>query len=108
MERKGYRVTTAMSVKEAYRVFDEHQGKFDLIFTEAMFPDGTGVEVLEKLLTLYHEIPGLLSSGYTDHRAMVDLARSNNIVFLHKTYALASLYETVSQVLTKDRLSLAS
>ncbi len=100
--KKGYEVTTAMSAKEALRVFAEHEGRFDLIFSDAMLPDGTGMEVLMELLATRPHIKGLLSSGYTDHRALVDAARENEIAFLHKPYALTSLYEMVAKVLSQD------
>ena len=107
LKKRGYQVVTAMSATEALRVFRDHDAAFDLIFTDAMLPDGTGMEVLDELLTEHPEIKGLLSSGYTDHRAMVDAARANDIAFLHKPYALASLYETVRDVLQQE-VSLAN
>lgn len=99
---KGYQVITAMTAKEALRVFDEHDGRFDMIFSDAMLPDGTGMEVLDRLLTTHPHIRGLLSSGYTDHRALVDAAREKDIAFLHKPYALTSLYEMVGKVLGQE------
>ena len=108
LEKRGYRITTAKCANEAYRVFEARTSEFDLIFSDAMLPDGTGMDVLEKILGEHPHIPGLLSSGYTDHRAMIDVARANDITFLHKPYALKSLYETVESVLKENEMAMAN
>jgi len=108
LRKKGYQVETAMSVAEAYRVYGENAGLFDLIFSDAMLPDGTGMEVVEKLLGENESLRALLSSGYTDNRALVDMANEPRISFLHKPYSLPDLYKTVRAVLDDEDAALLS
>jgi PAS domain S-box-containing protein len=108
LRQKGYHVETAMSVAEAFKVYEENGGLFNLIFSDAMLPDGTGMEVVEKLLDQNKNLCALLSSGYTDHRSLIDMANDRRIAFLHKPYALPDLYKTVRSVLDGEERALLS
>lgn len=99
LKKAGFQVTPAASAKAALAAYDEHGGAFDMIFTDAVLPDGTGMEVLEDLLGRNPALKALLSSGYTDARALLDKAMDRHIPFLHKPYSLAELYEKLREVI---------
>ena len=64
----GYSVLTAGSVAEGLELAKEI--KFDLYILDIRLPDGTGVELCQKLRELNSEIPILYYSAYgdeTDH-----------------------------------------
>lgn len=103
LENRGFVIEAAETRSEAIETFDREKGNFDMIFTDAKLPDGTGIEVLEHVMKTHPEIPALISSGYTDDRALVDQARSRGVEFLQKPYALEKLHETVQEVLGEDR-----
>ncbi|MGI9243771.1 MAG: ATP-binding protein, partial [Verrucomicrobiales bacterium] len=46
----GYEVLTAMSIREANQLFAENHGQFHLIFSDAVLPDGNGVDLLCEIL----------------------------------------------------------
>ena len=84
LKKAGFVVTPAASFKAAIEAYDEHDGNFDMIFTDAVLPDGTGMEVLEVVIEREPSLKALLSSGYTDARALLDKAMDRKIPFLHQ------------------------
>ncbi len=99
LKKAGFEVTPAASARAAIQAYEENEGKFDMIFTDAVLPDGSGMEVLEILLEKDPSLRALLSSGYTDARALLDKAMERRIPFLHKPYSLAQLYEKLREVI---------
>ncbi len=99
LHQHGYRVVTAPSVAGAFKTFEKEREDFDLIFTDAMLPDGTGMEVIREIRTLKPSIKALISSGYTDDRAQNHQAGGEGVRFLQKPYELNRLYEAVFEVL---------
>ena len=99
LKKAGYQVISADCAKAAYEVYDEHDGQFDLIFSDAVLPDGTGMEILGCFLDRDPKLRALLSSGYTDARALLDKALERDIPFLHKPYSLAELYEKLREAI---------
>jgi DNA-binding NtrC family response regulator len=63
LKRSGYQVKSAGCTKAAFEVYDAHDGQFDLIFVDAVLPDGTGMEILGNLLDRDPNLHALLSSG---------------------------------------------
>ena len=97
--KNGYEVVPAGSIREANKVFNEHDGRFDLIFSDAVLPDGNGVDMLEKILGKYPDMRALLSSGYTDKQNLIGMLEEYNAHFLQKPYPLPKLLETVGEIL---------
>jgi two-component system cell cycle sensor histidine kinase/response regulator CckA len=101
LRQNGYVVTIASSLREARGLFAEHQGEFEMIFSDAVLPDGNGIELLEALLSAHPEIKGILSSGYTDKHNVNEMLRHRAIEFLQKPYSLPILVSTVGEMMGK-------
>lgn len=99
LTQNGYTVTTAFCVKEALDRFEADQGNFDMIFSDAVLPDGNGVQLLDIFLTRNPALRALLSSGYTDRESLMQMARQRRISFLPKPYTLPTLFRTVADVM---------
>ena len=99
LTQNGYNVTTAFCVKEALAQFDSVQGNFDMIFSDAVLPDGNGVQLLDIFLSKNPSLRALLSSGYTDRDSLMQMARQRRISFLPKPYTLPTLFRTVADVM---------
>ncbi|NCF83912.1 MAG: response regulator [Verrucomicrobiaceae bacterium] len=99
LKKAGFIVTPAASFKAAIEAYDENDGRFDMVFTDAVLPDGTGMEILEIVLEKDPSLKPLLSSGYTDARALLDKAMDRKIPFLQKPYSLSQLYEKLREVI---------
>lgn len=99
LTQNGYVVTPAATASEARARFDESSGQFDMIFSDAVLPDGNGVQLLDTFLTRTPGMRALLSSGYTDRGTLLGMARNRRISFLPKPYSLPVLYQTVAEVM---------
>ena len=74
-------------------------GGYDMILSDCVLPDGSGVECLVEELEREPNTRAILSTGYTDREALVDAASEYDIGFLQKPYPLPKLFETVRHVL---------
>ena len=64
LERQGYAVRTADSVATALAVAAEPEARFDALVSDIGLPDGTGVELLNKLRDAGHDVPAVALSGF--------------------------------------------
>ncbi|HEX2747079.1 MAG TPA: response regulator [Verrucomicrobiales bacterium] len=99
LTQNGYVVTSAATVSEARALFDESSGQFEMIFSDAVLPDGNGLQLLDTFLTRNPGLRALLSSGYTDKTSLLEMARHRRISFLPKPYSLPVLFQTVAEVM---------
>lgn len=99
LSQNGYNVITAATAKEARARFEEGGGAFDMIFSDAVLPDGNGLQLVDAFLTKNPSIRALVSSGYTDKNSLLDMARTRKISFLPKPYSLPDLFQTVAEVM---------
>ena len=99
LSQNGYTVTAVATAREARARFDESSGQFDMIFSDAVLPDGNGLQLLDSFLTTNPALRALLSSGYTDKNSLVEMARHRRISFLPKPYSLPELFQTVAEVM---------
>jgi two-component system cell cycle sensor histidine kinase/response regulator CckA len=97
--RNGYVVFEAARTQEALRVFEGEGGKFHLVFTDVVLPDGTGLQLIDQLLPRNPELRVLLSSGYTDRKSQWPLIRARGFRFLQKPYALAELLRAIREAI---------
>jgi len=95
----GYRVFEAGSVCEANRVFDENQGEIQLVFSDVVLPDRTGVDLVDDIHQLCPELPVILTSGYADHRSRWATIEEKGYPFLRKPYTPTELLLNVREVL---------
>jgi two-component system cell cycle sensor histidine kinase/response regulator CckA len=95
----GYEVLSAPNVRDAWDVFERENGRFDMVFSDAVLPDGNGVELIGRVLETRPTMRTLLSSGHTDKEALLRLAVDRDISFLQKPYSLPDLLRVVDDVL---------
>jgi CheY-like chemotaxis protein len=62
LRERGHRVTSAGGVEAALRVAD-HDGPFDLVISDIGLPDGSGLELMQRIRTA-GPVPGIALSGY--------------------------------------------
>jgi len=99
LSQNGYAVTSAATAKEARARFDEGQGAFDMVFSDAVLPDGNGLQLVDAFLSVNPGIRALVSSGYTDKNSLLEMARTRRVSFLPKPYSLPELFKTVAEVM---------
>lgn len=97
LRENGYQVTAATNVDEAIRAFDQADGAFDLIITDVVLPDRTGLDLIEYVLNKKSSQNVLISSGYTDYKSQWPLIVEKGYPFLQKPYAFEELLRAVKQ-----------
>ena len=97
LQDRGYGVLTAGSVGEALELAKDIA--FDLYILDVRLPDGTGVELCQKLREMRPGVPIIYYSAYGD---TVDVDRSLAIcgdAYLKKPVCIADIEELVARLL---------
>jgi|GEM_PF-421493 len=102
LDENGYTVFLARSGDEALSVFRREQGNLDLVFSDVILPDKSGIEVVEELTAEKPGLPVLLASGYGQEDSSYETIRDKGYPFLQKPYQLTDLLQTVRRLLDKD------
>jgi two-component system, cell cycle sensor histidine kinase and response regulator CckA len=94
-----YTVIEASNGVEALRVFQEHEGKIDLLLTDMVMPEGmTGRDLAGQLKTQKPELKIIYTSGYSAD-VMGEEGDIANAMFLQKPYPPPQLAQTVRRCL---------
>lgn len=103
LKLSGYQVQAADSAESALRLFDEYEGRFDLLVTDVVMPGMDGASLALQLKKKKPELHVLFVSGYTDDRLEHFGVQSEDYNFLAKPYNPFSLCEKVQNILTTGR-----
>jgi PAS domain S-box-containing protein len=102
LRQSGYEVMEAGSVAEAVSLFEQREGRVDLVFSDVILPDRTGIELAETLRERMPELPILLSSGHADDRSRFGDIEARGLAFLQKPYSLPDLLRTIREIVPKE------
>lgn len=97
----GYGVLTAGSVAEGWELAKEIN--FDLYILDVRLPDGTGVELCQKLRELNPSVPILYYSAYGDEADHQDALNVCGDAYLKKPVCIADIQETIARLLANER-----
>lgn len=95
----GYGVLTAGSVAEGFELAKEIL--FDLYILDVRLPDGTGVELCQKLKELHPHTPVLYYSAYGDEADHQEALKSCGDAYLKKPVAIADIQESIARLLAE-------
>ena len=95
----GYKVQAAGTAAEACALFERARGQFDLLFSDIVLPDQSGVAVAQQLQKQKPGLPVLLCTGYTDERTRWTALAQQPYPVLHKPYPAAELQRQVRHIL---------
>lgn len=95
----GYGVLTAGSVAEGLDLAKEIN--FDLYILDVRLPDGTGVELCQRLRELNPKIPILYYSAYGDEADHQNALETCGDAYLKKPVCIADIQETIAELLKK-------
>lgn len=95
LRKHGYVVLEAGSCEQALDVYRQEGGDFDLVFSDVVLPDRSGVQLADELLSETPAVRLLLSSGHTDNRAQWDTINERGLPFIRKPYSLPNLLKMV-------------
>lgn len=100
LRENGYEVFQAKNSKEARslsRTID-----FDVVFSDVVLPDATGLGLAEQLVADKPALRVLLTSGYTDTQSLWPAMRSRGFRFLSKPYTLMGVLQAFRAVLQDE------
>ncbi len=98
LRQNGYEVLEASTVGDALSIVDREGGRLDLVFSDVVLPDKSGVQLAETLSATRPDLPILLSSGHADERAQYEAIRDGDRPFLPKPYSLPELLNAVAEI----------
>jgi len=98
LKENGYKVFEAGAYEEAVELFEQEGGNFDLIFSDVVLPDKSGIRLIDDLLSIRPDIRVLVCSGYTDQKSQWPVIQEKGFRFLQKPYSLVDLLGTVDEL----------
>ena len=98
LSENGYVVVCASDADEAIGIFERERGDFELVFSDVVLPDKTGIQLADELLSRKPDLRVLLSSGYTDHKSQWPIVEERGYRFIQKPYSLPDLLGTVREM----------
>ncbi len=104
LQKEGLKVTTAISGKEALRLFLANPEDFDLVVTDQKMPDMTGTELARELVENNISIPIILVTGWVDDRVRAELEKKTIQAVLNKPVQMANLLKCIDQVLMENKV----
>lgn len=98
LARDGYRVLVASGGREAVKLAKENE-QIDLLVTDFLMPDLSGLEVLSAVRQKHPGLRALLISGHGTVRSAVDAMRLGAFDFLTKPFDVEQVRATVKRAL---------
>ena len=97
LQDRGYGVLTAGSVAEALELAKEIT--FDLYILDVRLPDGTGVQLCQKLREMRPGIPVIYYSAYGDAEDIGRSLATRGDAYLKKPVCIADIEDSVARLL---------
>ena len=98
LRASGYRVLAAASGPEALEIIRSNPGKIDLLLTDVVMPEMSGVQLAERVLSIL-DIPVIYMSGYTDETISHHGVDPAKVPFIAKPAMTDTLLRLVHRVL---------
>lgn len=104
LERLGYSVVHCSEGSVALTTFQADPEGFDLVITDQIMPQMTGVELSQELIKLRPDLPIILCSGYTDRYSEVtpDVLREAGICdYIRKPFSSVEISQVIRNTLER-------
>jgi PAS domain S-box-containing protein len=99
LRQGGYTVLEASTMEEAVQVFEQQQGKIDLLFSDVVLPSSNGLELADQLLSRKADLRVLLASGYAGDKSRWAAIVERGFAFIQKPYLVPELLRAVAEAL---------
>jgi len=105
LQNKGYVVLDAADPGEAMETVEKAAVPPDLLVTDVVLPQTSGVKLAQRLAPLYPKMKVLYVSGYTADAIVHHGARNADFIFLSKPFSLNTLGRKVRAALDTEPVS---
>ncbi|MBI3585958.1 MAG: PAS domain S-box protein [Ignavibacteriales bacterium] len=99
LERKGYRVLTAIDGKEAIEVYRRHWKQISLVFSDEGLPKLGGWEVFIEMKRVNPKVKTILTSGYLEPNLKAKFVESGVRAFIQKPYTQIEVLSKIREVI---------
>lgn len=99
LRRAGYRVLACGMAAEAAAVLEDDGTAVDLVFTDIMLPDGSGIELARTVAEQHPDVKIVVGSGYTPSFDAGEFVEKMSIPFLAKPYRISDITEVMERQL---------
>ncbi len=104
LQKKGYRVLTALSGREALRLFAAQRGKIRAVLSDLAMPEMSGADLIKALLAKEPSLPVIASTGQSSEQRYQALAGLNVKWRLSKPYGALQLLSVVAEAVAQRPL----
>jgi DNA-binding response OmpR family regulator len=96
----GFDVTTAESLAEAWAKFAER--RYDILLLDVNLPDGTGIEICQKLRADGETVPILFLSARTDEETVVQSMNIGGDDYIRKPFGTEELKVRMNKIIKRS------
>ena len=101
LKQKNYEVATAADGLEGLKLLKSTEGGFDLVITDLVMPNVSGVGVIAILKKQFPGIPVVAITGYCEQPEALALEANADLV-LEKPFNLDDLEQSIANLLSKQ------
>lgn len=103
--KNGYNVMIARNSVEAQNIFNDKDHKIDLLLSDVILPDSSGLQLAEELIKKYKNLKILLSSGYSEQKSQRPIIIKKGFNYIQKPYSLYELLKSLYEILNEDEIN---
>jgi DNA-binding NtrC family response regulator len=100
LETNGFEVLKAAGLTEGLALFEQSGGHIDLVISDVVLSDGSGLELVEQILERIPDTRILLCSGYTDEKSQWPIITAKGYPFIHKPFTMTQLLKKIRETIT--------
>ena len=97
LAREGYRVSLAVSGKEAFHLLEEE--RYDLVISDIRLPDHDGIDVLKKAKTTHPDTTVVMISAFASAESAVEAMREGAYDYIPKPFKVREFKKIVRESL---------
>ena len=101
--RAGYRVRVAADGREAVQIFREQPEAFDLVFSDLVLPNLSGLDMAQEIRDMCPSIRFGFCTGYANHPSFARMRTANPSQLLRKPYTQRQLHDFVNDCMSEER-----
>ncbi len=101
LERLGYKVTAETDGMRALELFRQYPDRFDVVITDQVMPQITGLELAREMIAIKPDIPVILCTGFSESVNADSASAAGVDAFLMKPLTRQEMAETIHRVLGK-------
>ena len=98
LESRGYRVVTALTVRQALDRLCRPDEKIDLVLADFLMPGENGLALLEGIRRMRPALPVIIMSGYLENGLAKDTIEKHGNGFLEKPFSLVQLIAEIERL----------